>query len=70
MVPGATYGIFTAVATLVRPGDEVILFEPAYDCYAPAVEVNGGVPVYIPLSYPDYAIDWRRCSARSRRGRA
>ena len=47
VVPGATYGIFTAVTTLVHPGDEVLLFEPAYDSYAPAVEVNGGRPVSI-----------------------
>jgi methionine transaminase len=59
VVPGATYGIFTAVAAMVRPGDEVILFEPAYDSYAPAVEVNGGRPVYVQLRYPDYSIDWR-----------
>lgn len=58
VVPGATYGIFTAIAALVRPGDEVILFEPAYDSYAPSVEVNGGKPVYVQLTYPDYAIDW------------
>src|SRR5262249_23696722 len=53
---------FTAVATLVRPGDEVILFEPTYDSYAPAVEVAGGVPVYVPLRYPDYSIDWQQVS--------
>jgi methionine aminotransferase len=58
VTPGATYGIFTAVATLIRPGDEVLMFEPAYDSYAPAVEVNGGVPVYVQLRYPDYSIDW------------
>lgn len=58
VVPGATYGIFTAIAAFVRPGDEVILFEPAYDSYAPSVEVNGGVPVYVQLRYPDYGIDW------------
>ena len=58
VVPGATYGIYTAVAALVRPGDEVILFEPAYDSYGPAVEVNGGTPVYVQLTYPDYAIPW------------
>ena len=62
VTPGATYGIFTAVATLVRPGDEVILFEPAYDSYAPSVEVNGGVPVYVQLRYPDYSIDWQQVS--------
>ena len=60
VVPGATYGIFTAVAAFIRPGDEVILFEPAYDCYVPAVEVMGGVPVFVPLQYPDYSIDWTR----------
>jgi methionine aminotransferase len=58
VVPGATYGIFTAVSAMVRPGDEVILFEPAYDSYAPAVEVHGGTPVYVQLTYPDYAIPW------------
>ena len=58
VTPGATYGIFNAVATLVRPGDEVILFEPAYDSYAPSVQVAGGVPVYVQLRYPDYSIDW------------
>jgi len=59
VVPGATYGIFTAVTTFVQPGDEVILFEPAYDSYAPAVEVNGGRPVFVRLQYPDYGIDWQ-----------
>ena len=59
VVPGATYGIFTAVSAFVRPGDEVILFEPAYDSYAPAVEVHGGKPVFVQLTYPDYAIDWK-----------
>lgn len=59
VTPGATYGIFTAIAAMVRPGDEVILFEPAYDSYAPAVEVNGGTPVYVQLKFPDYSIDWR-----------
>jgi methionine aminotransferase len=58
VTPGATYGIFTAIATMVRPGDEVILFEPAYDSYAPSVEVSGGIPVYVQLKYPDYSIDW------------
>ena len=59
VVPGATYGIYTAIAAMVRPGDEVILLEPAYDSYAPSVEVNGGTPVYVQLTYPDYAIDWQ-----------
>ncbi|MGZ5093820.1 MAG: methionine aminotransferase [Burkholderiales bacterium] len=59
VTPGATYGIYTAVAAMVRPGDEVILCEPAYDSYAPSIEVNGGTPVYVQLTYPDYAIDWQ-----------
>jgi methionine aminotransferase len=70
VVPGATYGIFTAIAAMVRPGDEVILFEPAYDSYAPAVEVNGGKPVYVQLKFPDYSIDWRevqRCATNCNR---
>jgi methionine aminotransferase len=55
---GGTQAIFTAVAALVRPGDEVILFEPAYDSYAPSVVLNGGTPVRARLAYPDYRPDW------------
>ncbi|GIV27616.1 MAG: aminotransferase [Bacteroidia bacterium] len=55
---GATQAIYTAIASFVDRGDEVIIFEPAYDCYAPAVIVNGGVPVYSELKYPDFKIDW------------
>ena len=58
VTPGATYGIFSCVTAFVSPGDEVILFEPAYDSYGPAVEVNGGIPVYVQMRYPDYSIDW------------
>ena len=60
VVPGATYAIFNAIATVIRPGDEVILFEPAYDSYEPAITVNGGKAVFVPLDLPDYAIDWER----------
>ncbi len=63
IVPGATYAIYTAVAALIRPGDEVILFEPTYDSYGPAVEVHGGIPVYVQLRYPDYSIDWQAVQA-------
>jgi methionine aminotransferase len=59
IVPGATYGIFTAIAALIGPGDEVVLFEPAYDSYAPSVQVAGGRPVYVQLRFPDYSIDWQ-----------
>ena len=55
---GATEAIFSAIACVVNSGDEVILFEPAYDAYAPDVLLAGGVPVYVQLKYPDYHIDW------------
>jgi methionine aminotransferase len=60
ITPGGTYALYTAITTLVRPGDEVIYFEPAYDSYLPNIEINGGIPVPIPLSFPDYQIDWNR----------
>ncbi|MCC6534974.1 MAG: methionine aminotransferase [Burkholderiales bacterium] len=63
VVPGATYGIFTAVATFIRPGDEVILFEPAYDSYQPAIETLGGKAVFVALELPDYHVDWRKVQA-------
>jgi methionine transaminase len=55
---GATQAIFTAIAALVKEGDEVIVFEPAYDCYTPAIELNGGKAVYAQLKFPNYTIDW------------
>ena len=56
--PGGTYAIYTAITTLIHPGDEVILFEPAYDSYIPNIEINGGVPVRINLTFPNYNIPW------------
>lgn len=55
---GATQAIFCAITTVVRPGDEVILIEPAYDSYRPVVELSGGKVVAYQLAYPDYQIDW------------
>ena len=55
---GGTEAIFDAVAAIVHPGDEAIVFEPCYDSYVPAVEVNGGKAVVISLRYPDYAVPW------------
>lgn len=55
---GATQAIFTAVAAFVHPGDEVILIDPAYDSYAPSVEVCGAKAISFELSAPDYSIDW------------
>lgn len=56
---GATQALYTAINTFVRPGDEVILIDPAYDLYRPAVIVNGGVPVAYALRKPDFRIDWQ-----------
>ena len=55
---GATQAIYTAIAAIIREGDEVIIFEPAYDCYQPAIEVAGGKTVYLQLKAPNYTIDW------------
>ncbi|MCU0433713.1 MAG: pyridoxal phosphate-dependent aminotransferase [Bacteroidia bacterium] len=55
---GATQAIYTAIAATIREGDEVIIFEPAYDCYEPAIELNGGKTVYAQLNAPDFHIDW------------
>ena len=61
---GATQALFTAIAAFIRPGDEVILLEPAYDAYRPAVELFGGIPVPIVLKPPHYAVDWDEVAAR------
>ncbi|GAB3008791.1 pyridoxal phosphate-dependent aminotransferase [Niabella terrae] len=64
ITPGATYGIFTAMATLIRPGDEVVYLEPAFDCYRPAIEINGGVPVAVSLKSADgFALDFEKMAA-------
>lgn len=55
---GATQAIYTIISTFVRQNDEVIIFKPAYDCYEPAVEINGGKTVAIQLEAPYYKIDW------------
>lgn len=60
---GATQAIFTAIATLIRPGDEVVVFEPAYDSYRPSVELFGGKVVPIRLLAPDFKIDWESVRA-------
>lgn len=55
---GATQALFTAIAALVHPGDEVIVFEPVYDAYVPAIELQGGIVRKARLSAPDYRPDW------------
>ncbi len=57
---GATEALFSAIAAVVRAGDEVIVFDPAYDSYEPAIELQGARAVHIPLTVPSFAIDWQR----------
>ncbi|VDZ52160.1 Methionine aminotransferase [Serratia odorifera] len=67
---GATEALFAAISALVRPGDEVICFDPSYDSYAPAVQLSGGVLKRLPLQPPAFNVDWQRfdelLSARTR----
>ena len=58
ITPGGTYAIYTALTTILRPGDEVIVFEPAYDSYIPSIELNGAKAVALTLSFPEYKINW------------
>ncbi len=58
VTPGGTYALYSVLTALLQPGDEVILFEPAFDCYVPAIEMAGASVVPIPLTFPDYSIDW------------
>ena len=55
---GATQGIFTVISAFVEKDDEVIIFEPAYDCYEPAIILNGGIVKNVKMIYPDYEINW------------
>ena len=57
---GATEALFAAIAAIVRAGEEVIVFDPAYDCYEPAIDLQGARAVHIPLTVPTFAIDWQR----------
>ena len=57
---GATEALFSAIAAIVREGEEVIVFDPAYDSYEPAIELQGARAVHIPLIVPSFSIDWQR----------
>jgi methionine transaminase len=57
ITPGGTYALYTAFSAILQPGDEVIVFEPAYDCYIPQIELNGATAITIPLTANDYKID-------------
>ena len=57
---GATEALFAAIAAVVRLGDEVIVLDPCYDSYEPAIELNGGIAVHVPLDAEDFSVDWQR----------
>jgi methionine transaminase len=61
---GATEAIYVALTALINKGDEVIIFEPAFDSYTPVVELNGGICKYVRLSYPDFSIDWEAVNSK------
>ena len=63
ITPGGTYGLYTAFTTIIQPGDEVIIFEPAYDSYIPNITINGGIVVPIALEFPSYRIPWDKVKA-------
>lgn len=60
---GATEAMFSAISAMVKAGDEVILFEPAFDIYVPAIELNGGKAIRLKLKYPDFHYDWEEVKA-------
>jgi methionine transaminase len=65
IVSGATEALFAAIMTVVEKGDEVIVFEPAYDSYVPAIELNGGIPIFVTLTPDDnYQINWQEVRAK------
>ena len=60
VTPGATEALFCAISAVIHPGDEAIVFDPAYDSYQPSITLNGGITHHIPMTYPDFRIDWQR----------
>ncbi|MBU2928035.1 methionine aminotransferase [Winogradskyella psychrotolerans] len=61
---GATQAIYTIISAFIRLNDEVIIFKPAYDCYAPAVEINGGKTISVQLSAPHYSVNWDEVASK------
>jgi methionine aminotransferase len=67
---GATEALFAAITAVVHDGDEVVVIEPAFDSYVPAIALNRALPVFVPMTFPEYTIDWNRvASAITRRTR-
>lgn len=55
---GATEALYSTIAAFISPGDEVIVFDPSYDSYDPAIRLNGGIPVHINLEFPSFTVNW------------
>ena len=60
ITPGATIGIFSAIQAIIHAGDEVIIFDPSYDSYAPSVQLVGGTAIHIALNAPEFSVDWNQ----------
>lgn len=60
ITPGATIGIFSVIQAIIHHGDEVIIFDPSYDSYAPSVQLVGGKAIHIPLNAPKFSVDWNQ----------
>lgn len=67
---GATEAVFAAISCVVRPGEQVVVVEPAYDAYEPAIRLCGAEPIFVKLKHPEYRLDWdemaRALSSRTR----
>ncbi len=63
VTPGGTAALYAAIAAVIRQGEEVIVIEPAYDSYAPAIRLNGGIPIPIALRKSDFKVDWQKVEA-------
>jgi methionine aminotransferase len=64
VVSGATEALFAAFTAIIHPGDEVIVLEPAYDSYVPAITLNGGIPKFVPLQSLDFSVDWNLVASK------
>lgn len=64
ITPGGTYAIYTALTSILHPGDEVIVFQPCYDSYIPNIIINGGIPVLVDLDFPGFTINWEKVKSK------
>lgn len=64
VTPGGHSALMSAATAVLHPGDEVIIFEPSFDCFAPIVTLSGAKPVFVKLKFPDYSVDWEEVKAK------